>query len=227
MRPLAPLLALLAVSAAAQTGVGEPEAAPMPAAHAVPFGSAGNAVELELDGAGALAGAEVAVASAPAWLRFQAGTARAEAAGGPAGGAAGGAAPVARLAFDVERSAPVGTPAEVVFEVRAEGAVVARHAVRLEVGAPAALALGAPRPNPARAGAVVPYEVPVAGPVRLAAYDVLGREVAVLADGERGPGAHEARLDAGALAAGVYVVRLVGEGADGPAAAVGRLTVVR
>lgn len=38
--------------------------------------------------------------------------------------------------------------------------------------------------------------------------DVLAREVAVLADGERSAGVHEADLDAGRLAPGVYVVRL-------------------
>ncbi|HLT47525.1 MAG TPA: T9SS type A sorting domain-containing protein, partial [Rubricoccaceae bacterium] len=44
--------------------------------------------------------------------------------------------------------------------------------------------------------------------VRLAVYDVLGREVAVLADGHRDAGTHRATLDASGLAAGTYVYRL-------------------
>jgi hypothetical protein len=66
-------------------------------------------------------------------------------------------------------------------------------------------------------GSRIRYDLPEAGPVWLAVYDVLGREVAVLATGEQAAGPHESRLEAGRLAAGVYVVRLEA----------GRATVVR
>ena len=231
-RLLAVLAALAALAAAprAQPAGGPADGGP-PSAHAVPFGSAGNVLELELaapagppDGA-ALDGATVAVASAPPWLAFAARSAPAEPSAEP--GAPLGV-PVARLAFDVSRAAPVGAPAEVVVEVRSGGAdgggaVLATHAVRLVVSAPAALALGLPRPNPSAGAVAVPYEVPSAGDVRVTAHDVLGREVAVLAEGERGAGAHEARLASGSLAAGVYVVRVVAGGE----ARVRRLTIVR
>jgi photosystem II stability/assembly factor-like uncharacterized protein len=45
--------------------------------------------------------------------------------------------------------------------------------------------------------------------VRLAVYDLLGREVAVLVDGKTAPGIYSVTFDAGALASGVYVYRLV------------------
>ncbi|HEX9952834.1 MAG TPA: T9SS type A sorting domain-containing protein [Rubricoccaceae bacterium] len=67
------------------------------------------------------------------------------------------------------------------------------------------------------AGTRIRYDLPDAGPVLLAVYDVLGREVAVLARGEQAAGPHESRLEAGRLAPGVYVVRLEA----------GRATVVR
>lgn len=206
MRALLLALALAASPALAQAGA--------PAvAHAVPFGSSDNAVELELvatDGPGAF---EVSVTSAPTWLRFHAERVGASETGG---------VPVARLAFDVERAAPVGTPAEVAFEVLRGGTVVATHTVRLQVSAPAVLALGVPYPNPSRSGATIPFEVPEAGAVTVAVYDALGREVAVVFDGEAGPGAHAAQVPAG-LPAGVYVVRLTA-GASG---LVRRLTMVR
>jgi hypothetical protein len=63
-------------------------------------------------------------------------------------------------------------------------------------------------PNPFTAATTIRYEVAEARPVRLAVYDVLGREVAVLVDGAVEAGAHEAVFDARDLAAGVYVVRL-------------------
>ncbi|MGB3543278.1 S8 family serine peptidase [Rubrivirga sp.] len=67
-------------------------------------------------------------------------------------------------------------------------------------------------PNPSSGAVRIQYGVPIAGPVRLAVYDVLGREVAVLEDGDRSVGDHRASLPAGRLAPGVYVARLSAEG---------------
>ena len=58
----------------------------------------------------------------------------------------------------------------------------------------------------------VPFEVPEAGHVRLTVVDILGREIATLLDGEVAAGRHEAVLDGGRLASGVYLVRLEAEG---------------
>ena len=66
-------------------------------------------------------------------------------------------------------------------------------------------------PNPSAGEARVTFAVPEAGPVRLTVLDVRGRAVATLADGPMAAGPHEARLS-GALAAGVYVVRLEAAG---------------
>jgi hypothetical protein len=68
--------------------------------------------------------------------------------------------------------------------------------------------LHTPRPNPARGGARVGFVLDRPGPVRLALLDALGREVAVLVDGEMPPGAHEAPLPAGALPCGAYLLRM-------------------
>lgn len=81
----------------------------------------------------------------------------------------------------------------------------------------------APAANPMRGRGPVRYTVPTAGRVRLAVYDVLGREVAVLADGAVAAGSHEAPWDTAALAPGVYVVRLEAGGH----ALVHRVTVAR
>jgi disulfide bond formation protein DsbB len=82
---------------------------------------------------------------------------------------------------------------------------------------PAALALDAPYPNPfnpSRSGAVMlSFALPEAGPARLAVYDVLGREVALLVDRVLEAGSYEAMLDARTLPAGTYLVRLEARGA--------------
>jgi hypothetical protein len=78
-------------------------------------------------------------------------------------------------------------------------------------------------PNPVSGAAMVAYSLPAAGAARVVVYDVLGREVAVLADGPAPAGRREASLEAGRLAPGVYVVAV--ETAAGRAART--LTIVR
>jgi hypothetical protein len=80
--------------------------------------------------------------------------------------------------------------------------------------APASLVLHAPAPNPSGGVTSLRYELREVGRVRLAVYDALGREVAMLVDAERPAGAHEATFHAGRLSPGVYVLRLVAGGAS-------------
>lgn len=70
-------------------------------------------------------------------------------------------------------------------------------------------------PNPFNAETVIRYRLPQAVRVRLAVYDLLGREVAVLAEGVEGPGRREVRWDAGARASGLYLCRLEAGGFAG------------
>ncbi len=63
-------------------------------------------------------------------------------------------------------------------------------------------------PNPFNAGTVITYSLPVSGIVRLAVFDLLGREVARLVDGPQGPGTFTARFEATQLPSGVYFYRL-------------------
>ena len=73
---------------------------------------------------------------------------------------------------------------------------------------PQALTLAPPFPNPTRAAATLRWGLPGDANVSIHVYDLLGRTVAVLADGTpAGAGWHETRWDA-QVAAGVYVVRL-------------------
>ena len=82
----------------------------------------------------------------------------------------------------------------------------------LGVGGPhdplAGLALAAPSPNPLHGSSSITYSLPRAGRVRLAVYDVTGRQVAVLAAGERAAGTHRESFDAAGLPDGVYLTRL-------------------
>ena len=99
-----------------------------------------------------------------------------------------------------------GTGAEDRFVLRI-GDRVAAAAADVE-----ALGLEAPAPNPTAGTARVAFALPEASTVRLAVFDVRGREVAVLEDGRLEAGRHEATLDGRPLAPGVYVLRLEADG---------------
>jgi len=72
------------------------------------------------------------------------------------------------------------------------------------------LALAAPYPNPVSTGtpASITFTLAEAGPARLTVVDVLGREVARLADGQMAAGEHVMQWEPRALASGVYLLRL-------------------
>ena len=63
-------------------------------------------------------------------------------------------------------------------------------------------------PNPFNPETTIRYDVPQASPVRLAVYDLLGREVAVLVDEQKTAGSHTVVFDARDLASGLYLYQL-------------------
>lgn len=63
-------------------------------------------------------------------------------------------------------------------------------------------------PNPVRGRSAIEFAVAASGPVHLALYNTLGKEVAVLVDDVRSAGHHAVDLDAGMLASGVYFYTL-------------------
>jgi hypothetical protein len=63
-------------------------------------------------------------------------------------------------------------------------------------------------PNPFNPTTVISYELPENGLVSLRVYDVLGKEVAVLANEKQNVGKYEVNFDASALSSGVYFYRL-------------------
>ena len=63
-------------------------------------------------------------------------------------------------------------------------------------------------PNPFNPSTTIEYQLEKAQPVRLAVYDVLGRQVAVLADGVQPAGTFRADFDASNLASGMYLYKL-------------------
>ncbi len=75
-------------------------------------------------------------------------------------------------------------------------------------GVPKVFALDQNYPNPFNPTTVVSFQLPMASEVRLVVYDLLGREVAVVANERRTAGSHEVRFDGSGLSTGVYFYRL-------------------
>ena len=73
---------------------------------------------------------------------------------------------------------------------------------------PAAYSLRQNYPNPFNPSTSIRYELPRAGVVRLAMYDVMGREVEMLVNERQSAGTYEATFNASRLPSGVYFARL-------------------
>lgn len=63
-------------------------------------------------------------------------------------------------------------------------------------------------PNPFNPSTTIRFTLDAGRLTRMAVYDALGREVAVLADGMMAPGEHSVTFDATGLTSGVYLVRM-------------------
>ena len=63
-------------------------------------------------------------------------------------------------------------------------------------------------PNPFNPTTTLSYQLPEAGRVHLAIYDISGRQVADLIDGWREAGSHGVTFDASNLPSGIYIARL-------------------
>ena len=79
---------------------------------------------------------------------------------------------------------------------------------------PRELALYPNFPNPFSGSTTLSYTLPEATDVRLEVYDLLGRRVAVLAEGDQAAATHTVTFDARGLASGVYLLRLQAGGAQ-------------
>ncbi len=116
----------------------------------------------------------------------------------------------------VPAGAPTGTY-RVRLTARANGSLVVSDTFTFEKGdgndlvagtMAARAAVEGAYPNPFREQTAIRFHLEDATDVRLAVYDLLGREVAVLTDGPMQPGMHESLFDGQGLSSGVYVWHL-------------------
>ncbi|MEX0721893.1 MAG: alpha-amylase family glycosyl hydrolase [Balneolaceae bacterium] len=92
------------------------------------------------------------------------------------------------------------------FETPEEGITTAIDDGDMDV--PAAFRLEQNYPNPFNPSTVISYQLAVNSKVTLKVYDMLGREVATLVNGQLKAGNHSVKFDAQNLASGIYIYRL-------------------
>jgi beta-glucosidase len=77
---------------------------------------------------------------------------------------------------------------------------------------PSRFALHENYPNPFNPSTIIGFDVPRASRVAVAVYDILGRQVAALIDGQILAGGHRVEWNAAGMASGVYFCRMTAEG---------------
>lgn len=108
-------------------------------------------------------------------------------------------------------------------QIDTDGTAAYSAPVALQREAPQQLVLHPTAPNPVRNQTTVRYELPQAGPVRIAVYDMLGRRVSTLVNERQSAGRNEVMFNARQLPSGTYFVHLRAAGHT----LTKRLTVVR
>jgi hypothetical protein len=168
----------------------------------VPCGSIGNHLELAVENGSATVTTSVVVKveSTPSWLRifpseltFPEILSTKEA--------------VANFAFELDRSAPIGTRDMLTFSVSASGQQW-RKTLDVVVTPPERFELMQNFPNPFNPETKIEYSLPKEQLVKLVVYDVLGREVKLLVDEVEEAGYKTVSLNASNLPSGVYFYRL-------------------
>jgi len=199
------LICLPAASAYAQT-----EASKIDETYQIPFATSDNRIELDVVNTGASIAENVQVKAVekPAWLVFDEDEVILES-------LETAEERPAIFSFSVDRLALVGESATLIFEITANNAVIGTKAFSLQVEAPKEATLMQNYPNPFNPETTIGFDIPVNGKIDLRIYDILGREVAVLAKGERTPGHHQIKWDASRFASGTYFYLLKTEGPGG------------
>ena len=81
-----------------------------------------------------------------------------------------------------------------------------------EAALPTEFALDQNHPNPFNPSTVISFALPEASHVRLTVFDVLGREVKTLMDGQIDAGNHRVHFNASGLPSGTYLYRIQAAG---------------
>ena len=108
----------------------------------------------------------------------------------------------------IDKNVSEGTYYYRLKQVDFDGHTSYSNEVEVKVVAPAVFGLAQNYPNPFNPTTNITYNVPKSGKVKLAVYNLLGQEVAVLVNGLVSEGSHTVEFNAASLPSGTYFYRL-------------------
>ena len=174
----------------------------------IPFGSRGNTISLSVGNSSSLDAKNVSVkfTNFPSWLRFKESTVVLKSIDAKSTGEAD-------FTFSVDNDAPVGKDTTLIASITSSAGQSWTKNITISVGAPKDYKLYNNFPNPFNPSTKIAFELPKASHVTLKIYDVLGREVAQVADQNYPAGYNETTWygingDGEQVASGVYFCRI-------------------
>ena len=183
MRYVVILLLAIAVSASAQTPkVVSTNAAPEGTSGQVwkiPFASTGNTISLNIQNNSSLEAKNVSVTfnHLPTWLEFKSSSALLKDVSANSSGDA-------EFTFSVDKKAPVEKDTTLTATISTSDGQTWTKDITIEVAAPKDYQLYNNFPNPFNPSTKIAFDLPKASHVKLVIYDIVGREVAQVADAD-------------------------------------------
>lgn len=114
-----------------------------------------------------------------------------------------------KFEFDVNRNAPVNKKDTIDFTITYQSGNAILKSLIINYMPPEEFRLEQNFPNPFNPITTIQYQIPSDSKVTLKVYDVLGAEVMILVNEEQEAGYKEVKFNAGNLASGMYIYRLV------------------
>ncbi|MFZ1081640.1 MAG: FlgD immunoglobulin-like domain containing protein [Candidatus Kryptoniota bacterium] len=212
MRYVVILLLAIAVSASAQTPkVVSTKAAPEGAGSQVweiPFASTGNTISLNVQNNSSLEAKNVSVTfnHLPTWLNFKSNSASLKDVSPNSTGDA-------EFTFSVDKKASVGKDTTLTATISTSDGQTWTKDITVEVAAPKDYQLYNNFPNPFNPSTKIAFDLPEASHVKLVIYDIVGREVAQVADADYPAGYTELtwngiNKNGVTVSSGVYLCRI-------------------
>ncbi len=182
----------------------------------IPFASTDNTISLSVQNNSSTAAKNVSVTfnEVPSWVEFKSKSAVIKAIAADSAGDA-------EFMFDVDRKAPVGKDTTLTATItNADGQAWTKH-IKITVGAPTTYKLYNNYPNPFNPSTKIAFELPKNSHVKLVIYDIVGREVAQVADADYPAGYTELTWNGTnnhgtIVSSGVYFYRISAEHLDDP-----------
>jgi hypothetical protein len=145
----------------------------------IPFASTGNTISLNIQNNSNLEAKNVSVTfnNFPTWLNFKSSTASLKDVGANATGDA-------EFMFSVDKKAPVGKDTTLTAVISTSDGQSWTKDITVEVAAPTDYKLYNNFPNPFNPSTKIVFDLPKASHVKLVIYDIVGREVALVADAD-------------------------------------------